>query len=55
MKKFKFFLVKAVAWYPKFKTEEKTIVVEANDLMEARSIIQRDYDKYEVSMFWPVV
>ena len=54
MKKYKFYLVKAVAWYPRFKRVKKNVVIEARDLQEARVKIETDFPSYDVSMFWPV-
>jgi hypothetical protein len=53
-KSFKFFLTKAVSWYPRFRQLSKTIIIQANDSAEARRIIFNTYAGWEVSMFWEV-
>lgn len=52
--KFKFYIRKAVSWYPRFKMLEKTLVIEAVDLMAARDKVYAENPGWEVSMFWPI-
>lgn len=53
-KSFKFFLTKAVQWYPRFRQKSKSIIIKANNSAEARRIITDSYPDWEVSMFWEV-
>ena len=52
MIKYKFFLDKTVSWYPRFRQRHKTVIIEADNLAAARSIIYETYKGWEVSMFW---
>lgn len=52
--KFKFYIIKPVSWTPKYRQLNKTVTLDASDLVEARATIYSMYPNWQVSMFWPV-
>jgi len=55
MSKFRFYLYKMLWQRRRGKMVEKTVTIEAADLVDARQLVYKMYPDWEVSMFWPEI